>query len=200
MITLISYAAPLPGETRFPRPGMAYFLPPMAPSPLSGPRDRAAAVVAALRAGQLPARLHPDVPRASAFPSAILMPLLAALESAGWSLRELAHSGALARGTRAVHEAFAVVAAATGWRPPLGARLVVRPWLLRLGLAIAQRILPLPLEVYLREHFTKVHDQTVEFMAALVAKGRRSGVDVATLDSLLAAIAPARTASAAAGP
>ncbi|HEX3759046.1 MAG TPA: 2-dehydropantoate 2-reductase N-terminal domain-containing protein [Kofleriaceae bacterium] len=200
MITLISYAAPLPGETRFPRPGMAYFLPPMAPSPLSGPRDRAAAVVAALRAGQLPARLHPDVPRQSAFPTAILMPLLAALESAGWSLGELVRGRELARGTQAAREALAVVAATTGWRPPLGARLVLRPWLLRLGLAIARRVLPLPLEIYLREHFTKVHDQTVEFMAALVAKGRRAGVEVATLDSLLAAIAPARAAPAAAAP
>ena len=33
VITLISYSAPLPGETRFPRPGMAYWFPP-APGPI----------------------------------------------------------------------------------------------------------------------------------------------------------------------
>lgn len=197
MITLISYAAPLPGETRFPRPGMAYWFPPMAPCPMSGPRERAAAVVGALRAGKLPARLHPDVLRVAAFPPAILMPLLVALETAGWSLREVVRGDPLARGTRAAREALAVTAVTTGRRPPLGARWMVRPWMLRLALAVARRVIPLPLEVYLREHFTKVHDQTIMLMAGYIVKGRRTGIEVKTLEGLLAAVAPARAVVAA---
>jgi hypothetical protein len=155
-------------------------------------------VVRALRAGELPARLHADVPRTSAFQSAILMPLLVALETASWSLRDLVHGDALALGARAAHEALAVTAITTGHRPPLAPRLVVRPWLMRLALSAARWILPLPLEVYLREHFTKVHDQTIELMAGYIAKGRRAGVDVATLDALLAAVVPGRASPAAA--
>ncbi|HET9624139.1 MAG TPA: 2-dehydropantoate 2-reductase [Kofleriaceae bacterium] len=87
MITLIGYAAPLPGETGFAEPSTAYWFPPLAPCALSGPRaDR---VVRALRAGQLPARRVADAARASAFPSAILMPYLVALETAGWSFEAL---------------------------------------------------------------------------------------------------------------
>jgi ketopantoate reductase len=200
LLTLISYAAPLPGETRFPRPGMAYWFPPLGKSPVSGPRERAAAVVAALTAGKLPARLHRAAPGAAAFPTAIMSAYLAALEIAGWSLRALVASGAMTRGGAAAREAMAALAAQLGHGPPLSARLIARPRVLRLGLWSAGALVPLPLEVYLREHFTKVHDQTVEFMAALVAKGQRSGVDVATLASLLGAIAPARAAAAAAGP
>ncbi|HEU4731437.1 MAG TPA: hypothetical protein VFT22_26265 [Kofleriaceae bacterium] len=53
MIGFLAYHAPLPGETRFAEPGVAYWFPP-APSPFSG--ERAGALIAALRRGKLPAR------------------------------------------------------------------------------------------------------------------------------------------------
>jgi 2-dehydropantoate 2-reductase len=191
MITLISYTAPLPGETRFPKPGMAYWFPPMAPAPHSGPRERTAAVVRALRAGKLPSKVHGDVPSAVAFPSAILMPYLVALETAGWSFQALGRSPALDLGARAVREALAVTAATTGRRRPLGARVMSRPSMLRFALWFAVRLVPLPLEIYLREHFIKVHAQTIEFMANYIAKGKQAGVGVAALEELLAGVEPA---------
>lgn len=196
MITLISYAAPLPGEARFARPGTAYWFPPLAPSPLSGPR--AAEVVAALRAGKLPARRHRDAPGAAAFPSAIMMPYLVALELAGWSLAALWRSDAGRRGGLAAAEALGAVAASLGRRPPLAMRLAARPRVLRLALWLARAIVPLPLEIYLREHFTKVHAQTLEMVAGYLAEGRRAGVPVGTLEALLAEVAaPAGEARAA---
>jgi 2-dehydropantoate 2-reductase len=189
MISLLSYAAPLPGETRFLRPGTAYWFPPLAPSPFSGPSERTAAVVAALRAGKLPARRHGNVPRAAAFPTAVLMPYLVALEAAGWSFRALGRGDAIQRGARGARAALAVVAASEG-RIPLSARMLARPGLLRLGLWLGRRAMPLPLEVYVKEHFTKVHDQTIDFMTGYLAKGRRAGVNVTALDELLAGIAP----------
>jgi len=182
MLTLVSYAAPLPGETRFPRPGMAYWFPPLAPSPMSGPR--AGAAVAALRAGHLPAKRHRDVPRAAAFPSAILMPLLVALERAGWSLAALARGDALALGVRGAREALTITAASTGRRISLGARLMARPRVLRLALALARRFMPFPLEVYLHEHFTKVRAQTSLFMTTYLAKARLAGLAVPALEQL----------------
>ena len=197
MITLISYSAPLPGEVRFPRRGMAYWFPPMAPSPLSGPRERTAAVVGALRAGKLPAKWHRDVPSAVAFPSAVLMPYLVALETAGWSFRELGRGDAIRRGASAAREALAVTAVTTGRRPSLGARMMAQPRMLRLALWLGQRVMPLPLKIYLREHFTKVHDQTIEFMTGYVARGKRAGVAVTAIEELLARVEPARTPDAA---
>ncbi len=183
MITLISYAAPLPGETRFPRPGMAYWFPPLAPSPFSGPPARVAAVVALLRRGKLPAKRHADVPKAVAFPSAVMMAYLVALEAAGWSFRALARDG-IQRGARGAREALAIVALSSG-KPPLLTRIVARPWVLRTGLWFARRIVPLPLEIYLKEHFTKVGEQTRMFMAGYIARGRQAHLAVTALEQLL---------------
>jgi len=191
MITLISYAAPLPGETRFSHPGMAYWFPPMAPCRLSGPGERTEAVVRALRAGGLPARRYADVPSSVVFPSAILMPYLVALESAGWSLRALWRGGASALGARAAREALAVAATTTDRRPPLAMRVMSRPGVLRFALWAARRLMPLPFEIYLREHFTKVHAQTMEFMAGYIAKGKKSDLAVGALEQLIAAVEPA---------
>lgn len=188
VITLISYAAPLPGETRFPRPGMAYWFPPMSPAPFSGPGERTAAVVALLRRGGLPAKQHPDVSRIVAFPTAILMTYLVALENAGWSFRTLGR-GHLQLGARGVREALAIVGHREG-RAPLGLRLAARPGILRMALWFGARAMPLPLEIYLKEHFTKVGDQTREFMARYIARGKEIGLPVTALGELMATLPP----------
>jgi hypothetical protein len=72
----------------------------------------------------------------------------------------------------------------------LHARVLARPGVLRLGLWLGRRAMPLSLEVYLKEHFTKVHDQTIEYMAGYIAKGKRAGIDVTALEELLARVAP----------
>lgn len=186
MITLISYAAPLPGEARFARPGMAYWFPPGSPAPFSGPAERTAAVVALLRKGGLPAKRHHDVPRATAFPSAILMAYLVALENAGWSFRTLLR-GPIQLGARGAREAIAIVGHGEG-RPPLGVRILARPGILRIGLWLGARVMPLPLEIYLKAHFTKVGDQTRDFMAGYIARGKDAGLPVTALEQLMASL------------
>jgi 2-dehydropantoate 2-reductase len=193
MITLISYAAPLPGETRFPRPGMAYWFPPMAPAPFSGPRDRVDAIVSILKRGGQPAKRHKDVPRAVAFPSAILMAYLVALENAGWSFRALVR-GPIKDGARAARAALTIVAHDEGGKVPLSARLMARPRVLRTGLWLGRRVVPLPLEVYLKEHFIKVGEQTREFVAGYIARGRELGLPVDALAAQLDALTPAAPA------
>lgn len=188
VITLISYAAPLPGETRFSSPGMAYWFPPLAPSRVSGSEPRVRAVVELLEAGGLPAKRHPDVPRFAAFPTAMLMPFLVALEGVGWKLAAL-RGDRMRLGAKGVREAFAVVGLDAG-TPPLGARLAARPRMLRIALWFGRRIVPLPLETYLREHFTKVGDQTRLYMAGYIARGHEASVDVTALESLMKALPP----------
>jgi ketopantoate reductase len=184
MITLISYSAPLPGETRFPRPGMAYWFPPLAPCPISGARERVDAVIALLRKGGLPVRRHNDARRLAVFPTAVMMSYLVALECAGWSFQELVHTR-LALGARASREALAVVAQSAG-KPPLAIRLVMRPRILRIGLWLAQRVVPLPLEIYLKEHFTKVGAQTRAFIASYIERGHAAKLDTSALEELVA--------------
>ncbi|HTJ41111.1 MAG TPA: hypothetical protein VL463_03420, partial [Kofleriaceae bacterium] len=192
MITLISYSAPLSGETRFPSPGMAYWFPPLTPAPFSGAsRERVAAVVALMKQGKLPAKKHKDVPRAVAFPSAILMTYLVALEIAGWSFRGLVR-GPIGLGARGARQALAIVG---GGRAPFFARLLARPRILRMGLWIGRRVVPLPLETYLKEHFTKVGEQTREFMHGYIARGKATAMPVDALEALMAQL-PALQSSA----
>jgi hypothetical protein len=184
-IVLISYAAPLPGESRFPEPGMAYWFPPLAPAPLSGPKGRVDAVVAALRAGGMPARVHPDVPSMVGFPSAIMMPYLLALEAGGWKFDRLGERAGEAGS--AARQAIAVVARKHGRRPPL-IGLAARPWIVRAGLWLGRAVIPLDLETYLREHFTKVGDQTRLMVAQYIDAAKDSGLPAGALEGLRDAV------------
>ena len=187
LISLISYAAPLPGETRFPEPGMAYWFPPLSPSPFSGPSARVDAVVAALRAGGLPAKRHPNVPGLAGFPSAVMMPYLVALEASGWSFDRLGENAPTA--ARAAREAVEVVAARpeAGRRPPF-IGLAARPFVVRAGLWLGRMVIPLDLETYLREHFIKVGDQTRLMMVQYIDHARSHGLPSSALESLSSAI------------
>jgi hypothetical protein len=188
IITLVSYRAPLPGETRFGAPGIAYWFPPLAASPISGRRRDSA--VAALRAGGLPARRIRDVGAVAAFPTALLMPLLAALEQAGWSFRGLRDPGRLQLATQGAHQALAAIARHRAQRAPWVLRWLVRPALVRLLLALAPRIMPLDLETYLRVHFTKVGDQTRDFLRTYLQLGRSAGLATDGLERLTSGAEP----------
>jgi ketopantoate reductase len=187
LISLISYAAPLPGETRFPEPGVATWFPPLAPSPFSGPSPRVDAVVAALRAGGFPARRHPDVGKLSGFPSALMMPYLVALEASGWTFAGLRAGGHLATAARAAREAMAAVATRHGRRPALLA-LAARPLVVRSGLWLGRLVVPLDLETYLRVHFLKVGDQTRMMMDRYVELAHEHGLEAGALEELRAAV------------
>ena len=195
-LTLISYHAPLPGETRFAKPGMAYWFPPLAPCPISGAPERVAAVLAVLRAGKLPVRRHADVPSFAAFPTAVMMPSLVALEAAGWSFRAFVRQ-TMALGARGAREALGIVGAGLGKRPPLPLRLATRPRIMRIGLWVIARVVPLPLEVYLKAHFTKVGAQTRMFMADYIERGHAGKLEVGALEQLVATL-PAETSRASA--
>ncbi len=184
MISFMSYAAPLPGETRFPLPGMAYWFPPLGPTPFSGPHPRTQEVVALLRRGGFASAERRDVDRTSAFPTAVLMPYLLTLEAAGWSFRELVRSGRLQRGAQAAREALAVVAGSTG-SAPLGIRLLALPALITILVWFARKIIPLPLELFLQKHFTKEAEQTRQLVSEYIDRGRATGLPTGALEALL---------------
>ncbi len=181
-ITLISYQAPLPEES-VPEPGVAYYFPPMAPNPFSGPADAVDAVVSTLKKGGCPAKRHKNAARFSAGPTAIFMPHLAALEANDWIFGKLSGSPLLAEAGEASRQAMVVVADHHKSGPPF-ARHFVRPTLLRLILWIAPKLMPMNLEIYLRYHFTKVGDQTRFLMDSYISRGRAAGLPVDALERL----------------
>src|SRR5690606_23118474 len=80
MVTFLAYTSPLPGETRA-EPGMAFWFPPLLSCAFWG-SDPATARAAAslLKRGGCPASYQKHLLRDASFSSALLMPLLGALE------------------------------------------------------------------------------------------------------------------------
>lgn len=160
LITMISWHAPLPGQQVDP-PGVAFWLPPGAAPPFAGAPARAKAVAESLAAGGYAARARKDIRGQSAFGSATLLPLMAGLELAGWTFSGLRAGRWLTVACRAGRQAHPIAAARLGRRGGgLLLRLLLQPWVLGLVSRIAPIVTPFPLEIYLREHFTKVGDQT----------------------------------------
>jgi hypothetical protein len=186
VISMISYHAPLPGETRFPEPGMAYWFPPASPTLLSG--ERAESAVLALRAGACPAKKHKDAQAFALFPSAIMHAYLVALEASGWKFRSL-FGGSLSKlAARGSREALAALSASTKRRVPIAMRFVARKTTIRTAMWFARRVVPLPLETYFEAHFTKVGDQTREFMSSFIALAKEHGTPTDALVALCAAL------------
>lgn len=160
MINLISYYHPLPDQSPLPQAKpltVAWYRPPaFMPMPLSGEVTALATTLALFRSGGFPARAVADVLAVSRLPNLLLMTFLAALEASGWSFARLrGDRDLLALLTRAQREVVAASPAA-GRVPPV--------WLYRLGLSAAPLAVPLPLEAYLRAHFTKVRAQTDAYL------------------------------------
>ncbi|MCA9521895.1 MAG: ketopantoate reductase [Myxococcales bacterium] len=198
VITVVSYQTPLPGESTDP-PGVAFWYPPLAAAPFSGPAERVEPLLETFRRGHMPVKRIDDVTAMAGFPNAILTPHLVALEAAGWTFAELRRSGALKLASRAVTEAMKIVARQKGVSRPV-ARVAVRPSTMSTLLRLAKWVIPFDFEVYLEYHFTKVGDQTRFFMSRYIELGREYGIGVASLvelqNSLDAATAPKELAPA----
>lgn len=193
IIALIAYQGPLPGEV-LPEPGVAVYAP--MSCPFTGPpevRADLAAFADTLARGGLRTRLADDLAGDSTFGTVVMATWVTALRAAGWSFAGLSATGAL--GYRAVQQGVAVAAAESGLTAPrwpwwLGPRA------LRAGLAAAAWWMPLPLETYLRVHFTKVGSQTRMHLQELVAHGEGKGLPVDAVRELLARADAATAASA----
>jgi ketopantoate reductase len=188
MIGLLAYQAPLPGETRFAKPGIAYWFPPLSPSRFSGPREALDAVLGALKRGGLPARRVADAVRAEELPSAVLTSYMLALEAADWSFAKMRAGDHLDLAARAAREALTVAAHSLGHAPP-ASRALLRGWVGRMGLSIAPRLAPVDLEAYLAHHFGKVRDQTHLFARETLARAEAAGLPSTNLATLYARVA-----------
>ncbi len=187
IIGMQSFVAPLEDSSdpieQATGPGVAYFFPPFVESMFSGPADRTLRVVDALRAGGAPARGIADASATAAGSSALLIPVVAALETAGWSFDELVRSGAASLGARAAREASAVVAKTLGRDPPVATKLLTGG-LVGLVARVAKRFAPLDIESFHRVHFSKVSEQTRLMLTEYAEEAERLSLDHEALDEL----------------
>lgn len=188
VIAFIAYQAPLPGETRFPAPGIAYWYPPSG-SPFDGPPARRDPIVEALVRGGCPAVRSGPLDSGAAYVGGLLLSHVLALDSVGWSWVAVRRGDTLALAARAFREICAIGAHESGTRPPWWRRLVGPP-AARLVMRIAPWIVPIDLPTYLGYHFTKVGRQTREGLEHDIAAGRAAGLPVDALLALRARLAP----------
>jgi 2-dehydropantoate 2-reductase len=195
-IGLLAYTAPLPGELRFAEPGTAYWTPPLARSLFSGSPAHVGRVVAALRRGGLPAGSIHDVHRSMAFPNAVGMTFLLALEAAGWSERALYRGPLMRRYRQAVLEVASIMGHSER-RTLHGVRLAGSAAFVHAGFTLGRWLTPLPLEPYLQRHFTKVGPQTRQMISSLIAEGERASLPTGALLGLMGSADEARRAGTA---
>lgn len=183
---MVAWTAPLPGEA--PEPvGVACWFPPFSPSLFDGPdsvRADLEALVLTLKRGGCPAAIRGHAAGAGAQASAVMLPIVVALEGERWSLDRLRRSPALERAARASREALAVASARHGRRAPAWRHLIRRD-LSGLLVPLANRIVPFPLEAYLRFHFSKVRDQTAAMLEEYIRVGHSLGLPVEALERMV---------------
>jgi hypothetical protein len=178
-IPFLAWQHPLPGEQG--EPGLAFWIPPLARVPLSGPRARVDGVFALLKAGGLRPQRVADAAKTAAPVTALLMAMVAGLEAAGWTVRGF--RGRWARvSAGGAREALRLADASPVWK--LGGQ----GWLLATILWLGARVLPFDLEGYLRYHFTKVGAQTRVLLRGWLTHGAERKLPTSNLEQLLRAI------------
>jgi len=189
IIPFLAWSEPLPGEPPG-WDGVRLYVPPLARTPLQGADPaRVARLVGWLRAGGQPAVASDAVDRQIALGAALLASLILCLELAGWSLRAV--DAALA--ASAAREAVATAAAHRGEAPPPWIHLLHGP-IVRVAAHLAPALMPLPLEAYLRSHFTKVGAQTAASLDDLRASAATRGEAVPALGAVALALQARRAA------
>jgi len=167
-ITLISYHAPLPGESRFAAPGMAFYLPPLGAAPVAPYQPHRGAslareLAATLTGGGLRTKARDAMPPGLAFGPAVLATLMAALEVRGWRFVGLAPVEDRKATAAAIQQAVSAVGTLVSRRPPLPLRLL-GAGAIGMLLKLAPKVMPFDIETYFAVHFSKVRAQTLEHL------------------------------------
>jgi len=188
LIAFSAWHAPLPGGPPVPAPGQGVWFPPFSPSTFEGPQ--AAAVVAALRSGGCPATVG-DATVGAARGSALLIPMVAAMECAAWSFSGLRSGRWAALAAGAGREALDIGTGHLGVAPG-PARMALRPTAIRLATRVVPLVAPMDFERFLQVHFSKVGDQTLLALDTWIAAGVGEGRSVGELRALRDALRAAR--------
>jgi ketopantoate reductase len=179
MITLISYQTDDINNEVNPA-GIAYYLPPLA-MPISSPRvsqndsteskkqkNARDEVITVFNQSGIKARSVKSALDESRLPSAFFMTFLCALEAANWEFDRLKNSPQLLQQLSEAQRALLPLKiSANGLSQTVQKALlmaILKPWLYKVIIRIGPKVVPLPLEAYLKKHFLKVRTQTLLYM------------------------------------
>ncbi|PKM22567.1 MAG: hypothetical protein CVV10_03645 [Gammaproteobacteria bacterium HGW-Gammaproteobacteria-14] len=180
LIGLISFHTPLPGTSQ-PGDGFGYLLPPRSAVLDNSRAGQQAAAL--LRAGGMPSASIDHLDWFGARATALNINAIAALEICDWSLREVRRSVHLQTACAAAREAIIISAAYLNRDAGLAAQLP-RPLLLKTLTALAPKVMPFPLETYLKYHFSKVGEQTRMMLDNWIREGTSRSLPVGALSEL----------------
>lgn len=165
IIGIISYPAPLPGESLV-KPGTAFWNAPFASSVISGSKDRALPLVKIFKKGGLPFQFK-DRKDLDPFGEPLLRVFIASLRRSGWTFASFLQKDEQRIFRAALDEAMTVVEKRNGKK-----RLFFLKWnltpLFRLLQMCSRLLAPFDMETYLRVHFTKVGIQMQEGVHFLI--------------------------------
>lgn len=172
MIGFIAYQCPLEGEDLFPS-GVAYLLPPFSPCLFEG--EAALKPVEILQRGGLSSAHREDARQQLLTSMSILVPTVVGLETEGWSIDRFRRSETLELVIQASEEIAQVFESLYGVQRSTGQGILMKPWWFRTLAGVAKSMSPIPLEAYLKYHFSKVRPQTVENMHSFLEAGAQAG-------------------------
>ncbi len=163
MLSVISYQAPLPDQV-LPKPGIAFWFPPLSALGFSGPAEVVNAFLPVLKRGGMPVKRVQSVADEVALAGPILDKIIQSLECADWSFATLRRDPELlGLAVQAMGESWALAEKVHGLKPPLPLRLL-RPFMLRATLWAAPHVLSFDLERFFDFHYHKVGEQTLMHM------------------------------------
>lgn len=191
IIQFSSWQSPLPGEPADQR-GITFLAPPLASATTFAPAGGLGAEFAALLSrGGLHADVADDLDARAAQSSALMIPLIAGLELAGWKFAALRRHPALAVAVAAARQAVAAEAKRHGAQPLRVAGLLGRTAVLKLLLRIMPWVPGFDAEAFLAYHFSKVGAQTRQMLDTYRRHAAEQGMAHDALDALRAQLPPA---------
>jgi hypothetical protein len=179
--TLFAFSGSLADPAR-PAGTTSYWAPPGAAWQVSEAAGRGGTIIGALRQGGLRAKVG-----TAQMLLAVNVPLVARVESAGWSLRAARRD--LGAASRAAGEAVGIVAAVHDVKP-LPA-LATSAAAMGVAMTALSLLAPFDFERYVRVHFTKVGAQTRLMLDDLIGEGVTHALPVTHLRALRASLADA---------
>lgn len=187
VIQFMAYQSPLPDEAdpqRLQEKGVSYFIPPPIAMTRLAPDTRATQdIVQLLKRAGVRVSLSENLQFSYAFTAAISIPVMACLETIGWSFKRFREAASQHRARHVVAEAVRVVCAYHN-RP-------YYPWLHGALIAVVVKVMayaepfaPFALQRQIKFHFSKVGAQTRLMLQSYQAQGAVFAADTGQLAAL----------------
>lgn len=189
LIQFSAWQSPLPHEPAT-QQGITWLVPPGPGALFDADYAESATMAATLTRGGLRAATRRDLAGHAARLSAVMIPLVAGLELAGWQLERYAKHESLSLALAAAREALAAECARFNAPVPLSFRVLLNLPATALLLRAMPWVPGFHAEAFLRWHFSKVDRQTRQMLATYATHAAGNELPHDALDRLRGALPP----------